>query len=110
MTGTSIDTEHVSSSLGSPISPIGGGGDNGNGVVLKKEEDGSPSTPSPSVPGPTAASLAASVAGGGESGVVKANKGMILRKSVEYIRYVLPFFSRVWKLLTILCLGTYNNS
>lgn len=50
----------------SPISPVD--------VVpgLKKEDDGS--TPSAA----------------GESGVVKANKGMILRKSVEYIRYV-PF-------------------
>lgn len=48
----------------SPISPVD--------VVpgLKKEDDGS--TPSAA----------------GESGVVKANKGMILRKSVEYIRYV----------------------
>ena len=25
-------------------------------------------------------------------GVIKANKGMILRKSVEYIRYVFPVF------------------
>ena len=33
----------------------------------------------------------------GESGVVKANKGMILRKSVDYIRYgyllISPFFN-----------------
>ena len=29
---------------------------------------------------------------GKEGGAVKANKGMILRKSVEYIRYVFPVF------------------
>ena len=31
----------------------------------------------------------------GDGGVVKANKGMILRKSVEYIRWVF-FLRRVW--------------
>ena len=30
----------------------------------------------------------------GDGGVVKANKGMILRKSVEYIRWVCFFFER----------------
>ncbi|EKM76418.1 hypothetical protein AGABI1DRAFT_108749 [Agaricus bisporus var. burnettii JB137-S8] len=50
----------------SPISPI-----DGSNLILKKE-DQELSTSSPA----------------NETGIVKANKGMILRKSVEYIRYL----------------------
>ena len=62
--------------------PNGNGGNNGNNgsnspIGGIKEENG----------------------GDGESGgVVKANKGMILRKSVEYIRYGFPFSSSFYPL------------
>jgi hypothetical protein len=50
----------------SPVSPI----DSPTVVLKKEDQDGSTS------------------ANGGDAGIVKANKGMILRKSVEYIRYL----------------------
>lgn len=58
---------------------------------------------SPTATSPTnGASQQAANAGG-----VKANKGMILRKSVEYIRYAFHF---TFMIRFTLCLGTYNNS
>jgi hypothetical protein len=51
-------------------------------IVKDEKEDGAPSSV-------VSAASGAGAQQGQESGVVKANKGMILRKSVEYIRYVL---------------------
>lgn len=68
LAGNSNNPPNLDDQLLSPISPV-------DAVPgLKKEEDGS--TPSAT----------------GEPGVVKANKGMILRKSVEYIRCVFSAF------------------
>ena len=71
-----------------------GGADKKEGSGSAEPEDGPIAPNSPSTPTTTTTTTGASAANGGPGNgvdagsVVKANKGMILRKSVEYIRYL----------------------
>ncbi|KAI0634757.1 helix-loop-helix DNA-binding domain-containing protein [Trametes polyzona] len=60
------------------------------GVQIEKKEGSGSAEPEDQNPGstPTTANGASAANGGDGNNAVKANKGMILRKSVEYIRYL----------------------
>ncbi|KAG7097909.1 hypothetical protein E1B28_005221 [Marasmius oreades] len=103
--GNGGDSPSGSTDLMSPTSPTADSGDLWSAPLLTmKKEDGmdnnlggieSPILPSGGIggvnttpPNGSATNANGNANGGAAGGVVKANKGMILRKSVEYIRYL----------------------
>ncbi|KAG6821122.1 hypothetical protein H0H93_006461 [Arthromyces matolae] len=75
-----------------PANPVPNGGspnpaDDNNSLDWKKDPAATSPVPSNGTP-PPPPSAATGEGAGGPGSIVKANKGMILRKSVEYIRYL----------------------
>ncbi|KAG6901561.1 hypothetical protein C0995_010539 [Termitomyces sp. Mi166 len=78
---------------GNAASPTNASADDPSSPLEWKKEAGATSpdannSSSGTPPPPSAASTTTTTTGGEGAGIVKANKGMILRKSVEYIRYL----------------------